>query len=102
LKILVEELHSLVAISVKNKTSGQISLMTVAWNFLAVHVPRKRGFEETMLSETATTLEQIEGYSKEGKVCEIRGWMMDHPERNGVYKEETRVESFSRGSPVCR
>jgi hypothetical protein len=24
--------------------------MTVAWNFLAVHVPRNKGFAETMLS----------------------------------------------------
>lgn len=40
----------LVAISEKNRTSGQMSLITVAWNFLAVHVPRNRGFAETMLA----------------------------------------------------
>lgn len=41
-------IHVLTATKVKKKTSGHMSLMTVALNFFQDHPPRKRGFGATI------------------------------------------------------
>ena len=47
---LVARAHSLTPTKVKKVTSGQISLMTVAWNFLTLHMPpEKTGLVDTIL-----------------------------------------------------
>lgn len=51
-EISVVRAHSLTPTKVKKVTSGQMSLMTVAWNFLTLHSPpEKMGLAETILKE---------------------------------------------------
>jgi hypothetical protein len=46
---LLKKIYVLVATREKKKTSGQMSLMTIALNFFIVHRPRKRGFVATIV-----------------------------------------------------
>ena len=56
--------YSLVATRVKKRTSCQITLIMVAWSFLRVIPPRKRGFVVTIMSD-AKKKKSI-GYKKSG------------------------------------
>ena len=52
--------------SVKKRTSGQMSLRTVAWSFFHEREPWKRGFSATMILA-------VDGYRYCGGWCKGRG-----------------------------